>query len=66
VNVEYQFAGRRKGNIKLPGTEAIPRTGESVLILEDGEEMEYAVRHVYHVIDEDEIVVQVVLGERIP
>jgi hypothetical protein len=63
MNVEYQFTGIRRDNIKVPGTDIVPRIGETVLFIEDGVEVEYSVEHVYHVIEEDQISVQVVLRE---
>lgn len=62
MNVEYQFVGSRRDNVKMSGTEQVPRINESVLFVEDGGEIEYTVRHVCHIVEDDKISIQVVLG----
>lgn len=61
MNVEYQFVGQRRDNIKMPATESVPHAGDIVLFIESFVETEYTVKHVYHIVEDDKITIQVVL-----
>lgn len=61
VGLEFQFVGNRTDKIKEPGAVAVPRIGETVIFIENGKEKSYDVKHVYHIYEEDNISVQVVL-----
>jgi len=52
VRIEYTFPGTKVPNIVIPKhKEGVPRKGESVLFIQDGEEHEYTVHHVIHIYD---------------
>jgi len=56
-------AGSAEREVRVPGTEAVPREGETVVFIQ-GEaqvETEFLVRGVNHVIEDDAVWVQVVL-----
>ena len=61
MKVEFQFVGTRRDNLKEPGTQAVPRIGETVIFMEDGEEHDYMVKNVYYIYDENSVTIQVVL-----
>jgi hypothetical protein len=65
MNVEFQFVGKRQMNVPMPGMEAVPNKGDTVLWVDaDGFEHGYDVKHVYYIVNDDEIRIQVVLNDR--
>jgi hypothetical protein len=64
MKVEYQIVADGTRDSFKKNAEYVPRIGESVLLIDDGEEREFTVKHVYHIYGRyaGEYQVQVVLG----